>query len=67
MEITVNHQNYHLNAGCSVAEMLSVVLQSEPRNIAVAINQSIVARSNWHMHLLMPGDQVILIKATQGG
>ena len=67
MEVTVNHQHYQLNADCSVAEMLSVVLQTEAKSIAVAVNQTIISKSNWHSHLLRSGDQVMLIKATQGG
>ncbi len=67
MEITVNHQHYQLKAECSVSELLAIVLESEARNIAVAINQAIVSKSDWHSTLLRSGDQVILIKATQGG
>ncbi|RYZ84985.1 MAG: sulfur carrier protein ThiS [Moraxellaceae bacterium] len=67
MEVTVNHQNYRLNAGCSVAEMLTEVLQNEPKNIAVAVNQRIINKTNWSTHQLMPSDQIVLIKATQGG
>ena len=67
MEITVNQKNYDLEEACSVEQMLSAVLQTEAKGIAVAINQNIVSKSNWRSHQLKKGDQVMLIKATQGG
>jgi len=67
MKITVNHKTYVLDDACSVEQMLSIVLQKEAKGIAVAINQSIVSKSSWSTERLNDGDQVLLIKATQGG
>ena len=67
MEITVNQKSYHLEDACSVEQMLSAVLHAEAKGIAVAINQNIISKSNWRLHQLKQGDQVMLIKATQGG
>lgn len=66
MEITVNQQSYQLNAPCSVEQMLSLV-NAPAKGIAVAVNQTIVAKSDWPARVLQQGDQVVLIKATQGG
>ncbi|TKC05922.1 sulfur carrier protein ThiS [Pedobacter frigoris] len=67
MKVTVNHKSYVLDEACSVEQMLSVVLQNEAKGIAVAINQNIISKSYWSSQLLQEGDQVLLIKATQGG
>lgn len=67
MKVTVNHKNYVLQETCSVEQMLFTVLQKEAKGIAVAINQSIISKSHWSSQLLQEGDQVLLIKATQGG
>ncbi len=67
MEVTVNQQKYHLETACSVAGMLAAVLGETPKGIAVAVNQNIVPRTIWTDHMLKQGDQVMLIKATQGG
>lgn len=67
MEITINQQHHQLQESCSVQQMLTLVLSDEPKGIAVAINQSIIAKSLWATHQLKHGDQVMLIKATQGG
>ncbi|QNK64996.1 sulfur carrier protein ThiS [Pedobacter sp. PAMC26386] len=67
MEITVNHQTYSITGSCSVIRLLSAVLQVSQSGIAVAVNQSVVSKSEWSAYHLQPGDQVMLIKATQGG
>lgn len=67
MEITVNQQSYTLAVSCSVTELLANVLQFSESGIAVAVNQSVVSKSDWPARFLQPGDQVMLIKATQGG
>jgi sulfur carrier protein len=67
MEITVNHQNYQLTSGCTISKLLSEVLRTNGKSIAVAINQNVVPKSTWQNHILQAGDQVILIKATPGG
>jgi sulfur carrier protein len=66
MEVIVNQENYQLNEPCSIEQMLSIV-QAPAKGIAVAINQTIIARSQWAAHGLKHGDQIMLIKATQGG
>jgi sulfur carrier protein len=67
MEITVNHQTYSIAGSCSVVQLLTAVLQISESGIAVAVNQSVVSKSDWSVYHLQPGDQVMLIKATQGG
>ncbi len=67
MEITVNNQTYTLTSSCTITEMLSAILQISAGGIAVAVNQSIVSKSSWASYHLEAGDQVMLIKATQGG
>lgn len=67
MEITINQQHHQLEEGCSIAQMLTLVLSGEAKGIAVAVNQTIVTRSSWPDHLLLEHDQVMIIKATQGG
>lgn len=67
MEITVNNQILTLTGSSSVTQLLSAVLQVPGTGIAVAVNQAIVSKSDWSDYLLRPGDQVVLIKATQGG
>ncbi len=67
MEVTVNQQNYQISDDCSVEQLLSLVLNKPVTGVAVAVNQTIVPKVNWKTHLLHPNDQLVLIKATQGG
>ncbi|MDR6781789.1 sulfur carrier protein [Pedobacter africanus] len=67
MDITVNHKTYVVDEACSVEQLLALVLRQEAKGMAVAINQNIVAKTDWSVHTLRQGDQVTLIKATQGG
>lgn len=67
MEVTVNQKKHVLEDACSVKQMLSVLLPATTTGFAVAVNQNIISKSDWHLHVLRQGDQVLLIKATQGG
>lgn len=35
--------------------------------VAVAVNQTIITKSNWNTQLLKEKDEILIIKATQGG
>lgn len=67
MEITVNQQNYSASEACSLQQLLDTVLALPAKGIAIAVNQEIIARHNWETHILKPLDNLIIIKATQGG
>ncbi|MHB1179522.1 MAG: sulfur carrier protein ThiS [Daejeonella sp.] len=67
MEITINQQNYSVADNCSLQQMLTAVLQQPAKGIAIAVNQEIIANCNWETHSLKTGDNIIIIKATQGG
>ena len=67
MEITVNNKPFTLIGAFSITRLLLDVLQIPATGIAVAVNQTIVSKSVWSDYLLKPGDQLVLIKATQGG
>lgn len=67
MEITVNQKNYQLNDTCSVEQMLAEVLKIPVQGIAVAINQTIIPKTDWPGRQLQSGDRITVIKATQGG
>lgn len=67
MEITVNQQFFQVKDLCNVEEMLSTLTDVPSKGLAIAINQNIIPKANWSAHVLRPGDQVMIIKATQGG
>lgn len=67
MDITINQQSYSVSETCSLQQMIDMVLAQPIEGIAIAINQEIIAKHNWETHFLKPGDNLTIIKATQGG
>jgi sulfur carrier protein len=67
MEIIVNQQNYFVSDTCCLQQMLDTVLLQPAKGIAIAVNQEIVSKINWQTCKLQPGDNITIIKATQGG
>jgi len=67
MEITVNNQPLIIDDACSVTQLLTAVLQISIGGVAVAINETIISKSEWPGYTIQPNDKVMLIKAIQGG
>ncbi|MDB5021543.1 MAG: thiamine biosynthesis protein ThiS [Pedobacter sp.] len=67
MEITVNQQSHSVSQHCSLQQMLASVFLQQANGIAIAVNQEIISKANWDTYVLQPGDNITVIKATQGG
>jgi sulfur carrier protein len=76
MEITINGQSKQVPADYSLGQLVSelflpgtgtVPAQGTPKGVAVAINQSVIPKSDWPSRRLSPNDHITLITATQGG
>jgi sulfur carrier protein len=67
MEITVNQQQHQVPDNYSIEELLAFLMPETEKGIAVAINQQIIPKTLWQSHQLSPADNIMLIRATQGG
>ncbi|GLU54549.1 sulfur carrier protein ThiS [Dyadobacter frigoris] len=67
MEISINQQRTEIPEHSSVEELLSSLFTDSTQGIALAVNQVIISKSDWPIHILNPDDKITLIKATQGG
>lgn len=67
MEITVNHKSAEIPEHSSVEDLLASLFTNPAQGIAVAINDTVVPKSGWMKHIILPQDKVTLIKPTQGG
>lgn len=67
MEIKLNSQIKIFPEHCSVQQMLDLTIPEKQMGIAIAINNSVIPKSNWQIQFLNPNDEVLIIKATQGG
>jgi sulfur carrier protein len=67
MEIIVNQQIYCVSQTCSLQQMLANVILQPANGIAIAVNQEIISKAHWDTYALKSGDNITIIKATQGG
>jgi sulfur carrier protein len=63
--ITVNDENVEIREGTTVAELIGT-LGFPDKGIAVAVDWTVVPRSDWHRGLV-DGAKVKVVTAVQGG
>ena len=67
MEIILNNQIKTFPEQCTVQQLLDEVVPEKQKGIAVAVNSSVIPKMNWDHYFLTNQDEVLIIKATQGG
>ena len=72
MKIKINGENYtYQHKDCSLSKVLIVYLSREDieavGGIAVAINGSLIRKSDWKNTQVEDGDELEVLTATQGG
>ncbi|MDE7473551.1 MAG: sulfur carrier protein ThiS [Muribaculaceae bacterium] len=69
MEIKVNGQPLKVADGTTVAQLVELLSEDNKSGtgMAVAVQGTIVPKSEWSTHELIPQSDVILIKAAYGG
>ncbi len=66
MKIHVNHAEVELGTRATVADLVAA-RQLPDRGIAVAVENKVVPKAQWHTTLLFEGAQVTIIRAVCGG
>ncbi|MEH6454060.1 MAG: sulfur carrier protein ThiS [Psychromonas sp.] len=66
MNVFVNERKTEIPQGCTIEALLNL-LESPLKGSAIAVNQSIVSRSQWSEYKLNDGDQISLFQAIAGG
>ena len=67
MEIFINGKKQNFSANTLLLSILQKLHFSWKSGIAVAVNNSVIPRSNWDSYALSERDKVVIIQATQGG
>lgn len=67
MKIKFNQQLITLTDEATLIDFLQTVNLHDSRGLAVAVNQKVITKANWSTHLLQDQDDLMVIKATQGG
>ena len=68
MEITINNQVKNLSdTNLTVQQLLNMEIPDKQKGIAIAINNNVVPRTEWETKNILQNDNILIIKATQGG
>ncbi|RTY76581.1 sulfur carrier protein ThiS [Flavobacterium sp. GSP27] len=68
MELKINNQTKQFATdSLTVQALLDLEIPIKQNGIAVAINNSIIPKSNWNSHIIQETDNILIISATQGG
>jgi sulfur carrier protein len=68
MELKINHQTKQFATdNLTVQALLDLEIPNKQNGIAVAINNTVVQKSNWNSQYLLETDDILIIAATQGG
>lgn len=67
MNIYINDTEHELPQDAAITAALDAIGMSSQKGIAIAINNNVVPRTEWHNTTLQANDKVTLIRATQGG
>jgi len=68
MEITINDQKkVFSSAAITVQQLLDMEIPEKQKGIAVAVNNMVIPKSEWHSKTIDANDNILIIKATQGG
>lgn len=67
MEIKVNNQSHQVSKSTLLSQLLLQLNVENTSGMAIAVNNNVVPRARWEKMQLNNGDDILLIKATQGG
>jgi sulfur carrier protein len=68
MQIKLNGQDIDIENGATLAALLGRHdVTAETAGVAVAVNDTVVPRREWHARMLAAGDRVEIVRAVQGG
>ena len=67
MEIQLNNQSKEIAPGFSVQQLVDDTIGQKQKGIAVAINNNVIPKTSWAQYIIESNDNILIIKATQGG
>jgi sulfur carrier protein len=67
MEIILNDIRKKIESNSTLLSFANLEIGSELNGIAIAVNETVIPKSDWTNYLLKENDNLLIIKATQGG
>ncbi len=64
--VNVNNTAHKFNLNTNLQDLLTQ-LDISDKGIAVAVNNQIISKINWSRYQLAEGENILIIRATQGG
>jgi sulfur carrier protein len=67
MEILINNQKHTIEENTTLQAIVDAQLGDKQKGVALAINDTVIPKANWENHFIKSNDNILIIKATQGG
>ncbi len=67
MQVIVNNQAVELPDSSTIPDLFSSLNIESTKGLALAVNEQILLKESWPNYQLQTNDNILLIKATQGG
>lgn len=67
MKIKINNQEKEIAENSTLQSIVFSHLGEKQNGTAVAVNQTVIRKSEYSGYLLQANDDILIIKATQGG
>ncbi|WP_269221699.1 sulfur carrier protein ThiS [Flavobacterium sp. IMCC34518] len=68
MELKINNQYKQFSLeSLTIQALLDLEIPEKQNGIAVAINNTVIPKTNWNSHQINEIDDILIISATQGG
>lgn len=68
MELKINNQTKQFTAdSLTVQALLDLEIPEKQNGIALAINNTVIPKSDWNSYFIQETDDILIISATQGG
>ena len=64
--VNINSQSEQIPKETNLSQLITLK-NITTRGIAIAVNKKVVSRSKWETYQLKENDNILIIKATQGG
>ena len=67
MNVFVNDKSYIVSENIALNILLEEIKISNTKGVAVAINNKVIPKTQWKDFIINEDDNILIIKATQGG
>lgn len=67
MKIKVNEKEIECPDGCNITSLLELIEVDATKGIAIAMQNTVIPRTQWKETILKENDQLVVISATRGG